>query len=196
MFYKVCCGLVRIFLLFVFRIKVYGKENVPMDSGVIVAYNHRSNWDVPVAGTTCPRSLTYIAKYELFKNPVFGRLLKALGAFPVKRGKGDVGAIKAALTILSQDKIMLIFPEGKRNRTGKPLDKIKEGVALFATRSKVPVVPVFIDGEYKWMNKITVTYGEPIYFDEYYDRKVSQEELSEISMKIYHKMWELKGENK
>lgn len=192
MFYNICNNLVKIFMLLFFRIKIYGRENVPLDSGVIIAVNHRSNWDVPAAGISCPRKLTFMAKSELFENPFFGKLISALGAFPVKRGKGDIGAVKAALTILSQKKAMLIFPEGTRNRTGKPLKKIKEGLALFATRAKVPVVPVFIEGNYRWLSKITVTYGRPIYFEEYYGKKLSSEELSRISMEIYKSMWALK----
>jgi 1-acyl-sn-glycerol-3-phosphate acyltransferase len=195
-FYKICCFLVKFFLLFVFRIKTYGKENVIKDRGAIIAVNHRSYWDVPIAGVTCPGRLTFMAKSELFENPVFGHLISSLGAFPVKRGKGDIGAIKAGLTILSQNRLMLIFPEGTRNRSGKPVRKVKEGLALFATRAKVPIIPVFIEGEYKWGRRISVTYGEPMYFDEYYDKKLSQEELSEISMTVYKKMWALGVDNK
>lgn len=193
MFYNICNGLVKIFMLLSFRMKIYGRENVPLDSGVIIAVNHRSNWDVPAAGISCPRRLTFMAKSELFKNPFFGKLISALGAFPVKRGKGDIGAAKAALTILSRKDAMLIFPEGTRNRTGKPLKKIKEGLALFAVRAKVPVVPVFIEGNYRWLSRITVTFGEPIYFDEYYEKKLSSEELSLISMEVYKSMWALKS---
>lgn len=192
MFYNICNNLVKIFMLLTFRIKIYGRENVPLDSGVIIAVNHRSNWDVPAAGISCPRKLTFMAKSELFENPFFGKLISALGAFPVKRGKGDIGAVKAALTILSQKNAMLIFPEGTRNRTGKPLKKIKEGLALFAVRAKVPVVPVFIEGNYRWFSRVDVTYGKPIYFDEYYGKKVSSEELSQISMEVYNSIWALK----
>jgi len=137
-----------------------------------------------------------MAKEELFRNPFIGRLFKILGAFPVKRGKNDIGAIKTGLSILSKNKLMLIFPEGTRNHTGQPLKKVKEGVALFATKAKVPVIPVFIDGEYKWLSKITITYGKPIYFDEYYGKKLSQEKLLEISGNIYEKLWALKDGNK
>ncbi|MCH5184631.1 MAG: 1-acyl-sn-glycerol-3-phosphate acyltransferase [Oscillospiraceae bacterium] len=194
MFYKICCRLVKFFLLFAFRIKVYGAENVPSGGGVIIAVNHRSNWDVPVAGASCPRRLTFMAKSELFKNPVFAGLISSLGAFPIKRGKGDIGAVKAALTILSQERAMLIFPEGTRNHTGKPLARIKEGLALFAIRAEVPVVPVFIEGEYKWLSKITVTYGAPMYFKEYYGKKTAPEQLAEVSAEIYKTMWSLKSD--
>lgn len=196
MFTEICRNIVKFFLFFVFRIVDIGKENVISEGGAIFAVNHRSNWDVIVIGSHSPRKLTFIAKEELFKNPIGGFIIRKLGAFPVKRGKGDIGAVKAALSILSQKKVMLIFPEGTRNRTGEPVKKVKEGMALFATRAKVPVIPVYIDGEYKWFSKITITYGKPMYFDEYYGKKVSQEELSEISNNIYKTMWSLKDGNK
>ena len=95
--FKIVRVLVRLFLLFAFRIKVTGKENMPVDGGAVVVINHRSNWDVVIAGIASPRQLGFMAKSELFKNKLLGGLITALGAFPVQRGKGDIGAIKAAL---------------------------------------------------------------------------------------------------
>ncbi|MCH5210736.1 MAG: 1-acyl-sn-glycerol-3-phosphate acyltransferase [Oscillospiraceae bacterium] len=164
MLYNIIRVIVRFAMLFVFRVKRVGYENVPEEGGLITAFNHRSNWDPVIAAVTCKRKLSFMAKEELFKNPVFGALIKSLGAFPVHRGKGDIGAIKASLRILSENKTMLMFPEGHRIKDGRKV-KAKPGVAMIAHRAKVPVVPVCISGKYKWMGKITVTYGTPIYLD-------------------------------
>ena len=180
MFYKVCRVIVRFVMLFVFRLKFVGRENVPKEGGVIVAFNHKSNFDPVVAGLSCKRPLCFMAKKELFKNPVFGALIKALGAFPVRRGKGDIGAIKASLKILGEGKAMLMFPEGHRIKDGRKV-KAKPGVALIAQRAQVPVVPVCISGEYKWMHKITVTYGKPISLEEYYGQKPEQEKIQQLA---------------
>lgn len=180
MFYKVCTVIVRFVLLFVFRLKFVGRENLPKEGGVIVAFNHTSNWDPVVAGLSCPRKLRFMAKEELFKNPVFGALIKALGAFPVRRGKGDIGAIKSSLKILSEGEVMLMFPEGHRIKDGRRV-KAKPGVALIAQRAQVPVVPVCISGEYKWLHRVTVTYGKPISLEEYYGQKLEQEKIQEIA---------------
>lgn len=180
MFYKVCRVIVRFVMLFVFRLKFVGRENVPKEGGVIVAFNHKSNFDPVVAGLSCKRPLCFMAKEELFKNPVFGTLIKALGAFPVRRGKGDIGAIKASLKILGEGKAMLMFPEGHRIKDGRKV-KAKPGVALIAQRAQVPVVPVCISGEYKWMHKITVTYGKPISLEEYYGQKSEQEKIQQLA---------------
>ena len=180
MFYKVCRVIVRFVMLFVFRLKFVGRENVPKEGGVIVAFNHKSNFDPVIAGLSCKRQLCFMAKEELFKNPVFGTLIKALGAFPVRRGKGDIGAIKASLKILGEGKAMLMFPEGHRIKDGRKV-KAKPGVALIAQRAQVPVVPVCISGEYKWMHKITVTYGKPISLEEYYGQKPEQEKIQQLA---------------
>ena len=103
--FKIIQAVIRVFLFFVFRVKVIGKDNVPMDSGAIFACNHRSNWDAVILGATSPRKPGFMAKAELFKNKVFAALFNALGAFPVQRGKGNIGAIKApkrTKTILSR----------------------------------------------------------------------------------------------
>ena len=173
MFYKIVLALVRFAVFFVFRVKTVGKKNVPKNGGVIIAYNHRSYWDPVMAGITNPRKLRFMAKEELFKNKLFGGLIKSLGAFPISRGRGDLGAIKGSLKILGDGEAMLIFPEGRRVRDGSQ-PKVKPGVAAIAHRAKVPVIPASIAGEYKWMRKITVTYGEPVYLD--FDRKLTAEE--------------------
>ena len=183
MFYRVCTVIVRFVLLFVFRLKFVGRENLPKEGGVIVAFNHKSNWDPVIAGLSSKRKLRFMAKEELFKNPVFGALIKALGAFPVHRGKGDIGAIKASLKILSEGEVMLMFPEGHRIKDGRKV-KAKPGVALIAQRAQVPVVPVCISGEYKWMHKVTVTYGKPISLEEYYGQKMEQEKIQKIADSI------------
>ena len=187
--YKFARMILRIFGFFVFRIKVYGKENIIYDKGVILAANHKSNWDPVIIAMTCPRQPTFMAKHELFKFKPFGALLKAFGAFPVHRGKGDIAAVKTALKILKDDKMMMMFPEGKRVKKGEKAEA-KPGVAMIATHSKVPVIPVTVSGKYRWMGKITVTYAEPVYFDEYYGEKLSVEKLQELSQSIMDKIYD------
>lgn len=180
MFYNICYAIVRFVMLFVFRIKVVGGENIPEEGGVIAAFNHTSNWDPVIAGLSCPRPLRFMAKEELFENFVFGALIKKLGAFPVHRGKGDIGAIKSSLKILGEGEAMLMFPEGHRIKDGRKV-KAKPGVALIAQRAQVPIVPVNISGEYKWMHRVTVTYGKPVSLEEYYGQKLEQEKIQGIA---------------
>ena len=119
MLYKFLSGLAKAVTHCIFRVKVVGKENVPKDGGMILAVNHKSNLDPIFAGAYCPRPLRFMAKADLFKNKLFGGLIKKLGAFPIQRGRGDIGAIKGAFSILKNNDAMLIFPEGHRITTGK-----------------------------------------------------------------------------
>lgn len=183
MFYKCVVSIARFLLLFMFRIKRQGIENVPKSGGVIYAANHKSCYDPIVIAATSKRQLTFMGKKELFSFKPFGYILKSLGAFPVNRGKGDVGAVKTGLTILKQEKVMMIFPEGKRVDKGE-IVPAKPGVAMFAIHAKAPVVPIKIEGEYRFMHKIKVIYGKPMYFDEYYGQKLSSDELQGLSQNI------------
>jgi 1-acyl-sn-glycerol-3-phosphate acyltransferase len=183
MFYRCVLAFARFLLFFMFRIEAEGMENVPEIGGVIYAANHKSCYDPIVIAATSKRPLTFMGKKELFKFKPFGYILKSLGAFPVNRGKGDVGAVKTGLAILKQEKVMMIFPEGKRVHKDE-IVPAKPGVSMFATHSQVPVVPIRIDGEYKFMHKIKIIYGKPIYFNEYYGQKLNSEKLTALSQNI------------
>ena len=185
--FKIVQAVIRVFLFFVFRVKVIGKENLPKDKGAIVAINHRSNWDVVVLGATSSRQLGFMAKAELFNNKILASLFRALGAFPVQRGKGDLGAIKAALTRLRNNEIVAMFPEGRRVKEGEEAEP-KQGAVVLATRAQVPIVPVNISGKYRWMSKITVTYGEPIYYTQFADEKPTVEQLHNLSIDLMKKI--------
>lgn len=147
----------------VYNLHYEGLENVPREGGVIYASNHRSYHD-PVLITLCVRKrFAYMAKEELFKNPFFGTLIRVMGAFPIKRGSGDMSAINGAIEKLHKGKNLVIFPEGTRSLDGK-VGKGKTGVALIAAKAQVDVIPVAIifEGKMKFRTKVVVKYGKPI----------------------------------
>ena len=180
MLYTIATRLIKVLLLLGMRIKVVGRENVPKEGAFILAVNHKSNLDPVIAGAFCPRQLTFMAKEELFKNPLFGGLIKRLGAFPVSRGKGDVGAIKGAFAILKNQKAMLMFPQGHRMKDGQR-GTAQTGVVMIAHKMQVPVVPFCISGEYKFWGKMKLTLGEPIDFSEYYGEKLDSSKMHELA---------------
>lgn len=192
MLYRFCVELLRILLVFAFRIRYTGKENVPQNGGFILAVNHKSAFDPVMAALACPRQLSFMAKAELFKNKLFGGLISKLGAFPVHRGAGDVNALKTAFKILKSGGAMLIFPEGRRVKNGEKRHA-KTGVAMIAQKMAVPVIPVHIDGDYKWMSKITVRVGEPIDFAQHKGEKLSQEEIQALADNVLETIYSLKG---
>ena len=112
------CIFVPFFKLF-FRARVIGKENLPAEGPVILAANHLSNWDPPFLACFIPRHVHYMAKTELFENPIFSAMIRSCHAFPVKRGAADRGAIKMAMQVLKGGSVLGVFPEGTRSRTGE-----------------------------------------------------------------------------
>ena len=193
MFRKICVAVLKLFLRCIFRIDVQGLENIPQTDGAILAVNHLSNWDALIVGVFTPRVVIFMAKAELFKNKLFGGILKKLGAFPVKRGKGDIGAIKASLRILADNGLMIIFPEGTRNN--ETVSHAKQGVSLISSMSKKPVIPVYISGEYRFRNKITLRFGEAYSFHGKYEGKLTGAELQEEADIILGKIRSLKTED-
>lgn len=163
MFYAVAKFLVRIAMTVSFNLHYEGMENIPKDTAVIYASNHRTNADPPLVGCAVSGKHAFMAKEELFKNKLFGGLIKALGAFPVSRGKGDTGVIDTAVEALNSGKSLMIFPEGTRSKDGK-VHKGHSGAGLISARSGKPIIPVgIVFGEkLRFRTKVTVIYGKPI----------------------------------
>lgn len=127
-----------------FKIEVYGLENIPSEP-CIVASNHRSHLDPPVLNAVFPEPLKFLAKEELFKVPILGRLLPHMGALPVRRGSGDLEVLELAMELMHFGCKICIFPEGTRANPGEFL-KPKLGVGFLAIKCQKPVLPVYIDG--------------------------------------------------
>jgi 1-acyl-sn-glycerol-3-phosphate acyltransferase len=147
-----------------FRIK--GKENIPADGPCIIASNHVDFYDPLFLASAMPkRVLFFMAKQSLFEIPVFGRIIKMLGAFPVSRGEGDVSAIRRSVAILKENKTLAMFPEGTRSGTGELLQGL-DGVGLIAERSKAPIIPVRLVKIKKRFRRTTlIIIGKPLCLD-------------------------------
>lgn len=180
-FYDVIAKLARGILKILFSIKVEGFENLPEEEGFIIVSNHKSNFDPLLIAGFLPVRLTFMSKEELFKVPVVGWFIKNLGAFPVKRGSGDIAAIKTALKILSDKKNLLIFPEGTRSKEEDKVLEGKQGAALIAYKAKTMVVPVGISGKYRFRSKMTLKMGKPISAEEYFTGKASSSDLQKFT---------------
>lgn len=147
-----------------YRIKIEGSVNMPEDKGYMICANHIHMFDPSIIACNLKRKITFMVKKELIETPIIGTILTKSGAFPVDRAKGDIGAIKTAIEVLKQNKVLSIFPEGTRHRDGKFRD-IKKGAAMIAIKANVPIVPMRIVGNWRIFSKMTLRIGEPIYPD-------------------------------
>ncbi|MEA2330972.1 MAG: glycerol-3-phosphate dehydrogenase [Thermoleophilaceae bacterium] len=136
--------LVKLGILTFFRLRRLGREHVP-SGGVILAANHRSFLDPFAIGCCIGRPIYFVAKQELFRNPLVGWFLNCMGAFPIQRGKSDEQSVETALALLARGQAVVIFPEGTRIRAGS-LAKPKRGVGRLVLQSGAPVVPIAITG--------------------------------------------------
>jgi len=145
--------------------KIQGVENMPAEGPVILAINHQSFWDPLVAASSLPRRVSFMAKEELFSIPILGKIFSRLGAFPVKRGHGDMNAIRQSLAILKEGRVLGLFPEGTRSKTGE-IQKGLPGMVLLMEKSKASVVPIKVLGTRNLLTKgwgnIAVVVGKPI----------------------------------
>ncbi|GAW28084.1 MAG: lysophospholipid acyltransferase family protein [Bacillota bacterium] len=160
-----------------------GEKNLPVEGPVIIAANHVSNLDPVVVGCAFDRKVSYLAKEELFQVPVLSWIIRHLGAFPVKRGTGDRGAIRAALDVLEKGDCFGIFPEGTRSKDGN-LQQPKLGVAMLAAKTGAPVLPVALINTQRLLAPITVRVGQVIKPPWPAGSKVSKEELEAFAQQI------------
>ena len=182
--YKIAHWVCFTVLNLLFNFKVVGRENIPKDKNFILVSNHTSNLDPPMLGVAVKMPISFMAKEELFKNKIFGGLIKKLGAFPVSRGNGDIGAIKNAIRLLKDGNNMVMFPEGGRSKTKGMLRRGKSGAVMIASRTGCGLLPVGISADFKFRGRVTVNIGEYIDFSEYKDKKLSAEDLQNITDEI------------
>ncbi|MEH7883128.1 lysophospholipid acyltransferase family protein [Bacillus sp. JJ1609] len=186
-FYSFARSVVNTVMKPIYRIEVIGKENIPSEGGVLLCANHISNLDPLVVGTTTKRPVHFMAKDELFSVPVLGKIVSNVNAFPVKRGMSDREALRKGLGILKEGKVLGLFPEGTRSKTGE-MGKGLAGAGFFALRSDAYVVPCAIIGPYKAFNKLRVVYGKPIDMDSVRANKLNAEEATDLIMSEIQKL--------
>lgn len=138
----------RVFCILFFRVRTYGRENVPKKGAFILISNHQSYLDPMLCGVPLKRRLSFLARDSLFANWFFGGLISSVGTIPVKRGEADISAIKKVIGKLQDGGGVCLFPEGTRTSDGK-IAAFKPGFGLICRRGKAAVVPVVIDGAFE-----------------------------------------------
>ena len=182
---------------FVFKGYLIGRENIPQKDSFIVVSNHGSLLDPPLLGHALGRNISFMAKAELFKVPFLGFIIKACGAYPVKRGIADKNTIKIACKKLSNDNCIGIFIDGTRQKNGR-VNKPKQGAALLAFKNQKLLLPVAIVNSHRLIrfkfciplfSKIVIKVGKPVQPP----RSSSRDDLNSVTMQLKDKINNLIG---
>jgi 1-acyl-sn-glycerol-3-phosphate acyltransferase len=164
-------------------LKYEGVENIPETGAVIIAPNHKSNFDPPLIGICSPRIVHYMAKEELFEKPILAPILRFFGTFPVKRGSIDRSAIRQAMKEIKNGEPLGIFPEGTRVR-GNKIGRFHDGMASLALMTGTPILPVAVLGSEMFPKKkgpLAVIFGKPILVTK---QKTSPEAIAELNERV------------
>jgi 1-acyl-sn-glycerol-3-phosphate acyltransferase len=173
-------------------LRVYGKERVPREGGVVIAFNHFSWIDPPVFGTASPRTIYFMAKVEAHRVPGLGHLMRFFGTFSVRRGESDREAVRMMRQIVREGHALGLFAEGTRQRAGVP-GKVQPGAGMVALQEDVPVVPAAIHGTQYWkpgnFKPVSVVWGEPMRFEGLPKNGKGYREASEQIEQELHRLW-------
>ena len=172
--YKIGYNLSRLIARTLFSFKVVNRERIIEEGGAILAMNHESYLDPPLAGIACRREIYYLARKTLLDWPILGPLFPKLNVIPVDQERADMSALKAVIRLVRAGHCTVIFPEGSRTLDGK-LQPAQPGLGLVIAKTLAPVVPMRIFGAHEAfprgggkirLHPITLVVGEPMRFTE------------------------------
>ena len=143
--YQVSASIASVVAKTIFSFRAFGVENIPLEGGCLVAMNHESYLDPPLAGISAPRELFFLARKSLLKWPVVGRILPSLNVIPVDQERADMSALKTLIKHIRAGEGTVIFPEGSRTPDGT-LQPAQPGAGLVIAKTRCPVIPARIFG--------------------------------------------------
>ena len=173
---------------FVFKGHLIGRDNIPQKDSFIMVSNHGSLLDPPFLGHALGRNISFMAKAELFKIPFLSFVIKACGAYPVKRGIADKNTIKTACKKLSNNNSIGIFLDGTRQKNGR-VNKPKQGAALLAFKNQKLLLPVAIVNSHRlirfkfcipYFSKIVIKVGKPVHPPQ----SSSRDDLNSVTLRL------------
>jgi 1-acyl-sn-glycerol-3-phosphate acyltransferase len=195
--YSFLWSILRLLRLFPFRWKVEGLENLPPRDagGMIIAMNNVHWVDIPVIGGSLPLRyrLSWLAKSELFQNPLIGAWFRQMKVIPINRGKRDLAALDAAVTALKAGAVLLIYPEGHRSRNGVLLPG-RGGAVRLAMQSGMPIVPVAIFGTERGLagsltrKPVTLRIGAPYTVPPTADGKIPPDLMDQLTTEMMQRI--------
>ena len=186
--------------------KVEGIKNIPKKGPVIVAFNHQSFFDFLCFISVSPRHVHYLSAEKFFSHKVWAPLMKLTEQIKVDRKQHDKRILHSTIySHLNHNKMIGIFPEGTRSPYQDEMLYAFTGVAKYAIKGRVPVIPVGIKGTYDIMAKsdkkpkfnktVTIHVGEPIHFTDYFDVKLNKKAYRVLTDRIMREIVKLSGKN-
>lgn len=195
-FYRVMYTLLNPLVRLCYRLEIRGEENIPTQSGCILAANHTAFSDVLIVSAAARRQVRYMAKRELFRIPLLGFLIRVMGAYPVNRGGADVSSIKYTIELIESGELIGIFPQGHRHGYEDPRQtEVKGGIGLIEYHTKATVLPVYIDnkrGKTGIFRKNTVIFGKPVAFEDLDFTPGGSKGYMNVSREIFRRICALK----
>lgn len=168
-----------------FPYKKHGNLTRHNSGPLIIVGNHYSIWDVIPAAMATDRAVHFMAKSELAgiklgKWKIGQAALDWLQCIVVKRDGTDVQAVKTSLRYLKNGEVVNIFPEGTRNHSYDSFLPFHGGAAALAIKTKAPIVPVIEVERLRFLHRVDVIYGDPIYLTKYYDKKLTADQMEQV----------------
>jgi 1-acyl-sn-glycerol-3-phosphate acyltransferase len=189
------CGFTQLYT----RMKIEGKEHLPADGAYVLAPVHRSYVDTPIAACVTRRRVRFMGKDSMWKYPAVGKLISALGTFPVSRGTVDREALQRSIAVLNGGEPLVLFPEGER-KDGPTVQPLFDGAAFVAAKAGVPIIPVGIGGSDRVMprgakfvfpRKVRVIIGEPIRAEVGENGRSSRKAVAAVTEQLHTELQQL-----
>lgn len=170
--------------------RFYGERRV-RDGACIYVSNHYTLFDPVYPAVTTWEGIHFVSKKEAFRIPLIGWVLKGIKAISVNRDGNDVRGLLDCFKCLKNGEKVCIYPEGTRNKTGEDMLPFHSGAATMAIKTKTPIVPIVMYKKPKYFRRTHILIGEPFELSQYYDKKLSDEELKEADERLRQRMLDM-----
>lgn len=193
--YRTVRAILRAFIKIFYRVKYIGKENYCEEGPLILASNHISAPDPFFIGAPYKRQVFYLAKAELFKNKLLGRIMRSVGCIPVNRGAHNKDAIETCVNTIKAGCCIGLFPQGTRYKGQEPdVSQTKSGIGMFAVNTGANVQPVYIKTEgnrARIFHRVTVIVGKVMTKEEYdHPELIGFERYKAVTAEIFNRILE------
>ena len=183
----------NLLIIIVYRPKTVGLENIEKGKGALICANHVHALDSAVIILNNKRKINALAKESLFNNWFIKFLAYLFGIYPVKKDSKSMESMKISLKLLKNNELLLIFPKGTRNGMAKGV-KPKEGAVKLAIKANVPIIPIGVQGNFKYFKQIKLNIGKPIYYNVSKEDSNNKEVLEKLTQELMDEIVRLRDE--